>query len=160
MIFNSMIIVFFVLGWISSLHAVDGVRRACPTTISPIILARIIEGRDLSSGERSSVSASGVTYELKASEWRLKMLRASLSKAFKLGIDKMYYSEVELGDHAMVRKHGNQKFELAPNVSVVLSKLLGKTNHSLLCGYIIKRDGRFLYQDRAQEVAIKITFAP
>ena len=162
MIFNRPIIVLlsgvFVLT--APAYAAYGVKYACPATISPDILTRMIGGKDLYGGEASPVSAAGITYELKASEGRLKMLRVKLSKAFKLSIDKMYYTDVELSDHAVMRKHSNEKFELATHIDVTVSRLLGKTNNSLLCGYTIKRDGHFLYQDATEEVAVKITFTP
>jgi hypothetical protein len=135
----------------------DG-ERACPKTISSKLLSRMIEGGNVSSSDNISVPVAGMTYELKVSKGRLKMLRVKLSKAFKLKIDKMSYADVELNDHNLVRKHGNEKFELARNVDITLSKLLGKTSNSLLCGYIIKRGGQFLYQNTTEEVAVKITF--
>lgn len=139
-------------------YADIGSKRACPPTISPDVLERMIEGGDLSSGGSAPLSVAGVTYELKASEGRLKMLRVKLSKAFKLSVDKMSYTDIDLDDDKLIRKHGNEQFSLAPHVDMTFSKLLGKMGDSLLCGYIIKRDGQFLYHDTTEEMAVKITF--
>jgi len=159
---NFKTIFFVLLGNVFILYsnalAGEDVERVCPKTISSKVLSRMIEGGNVSISDSISVLVAGMTYELKVSEGRLKMLRVKLSKAFKLNIDKMSYTDVELNDHNLVRNHGSEKFELAPNIDIRLSKLLGKTSDSLLCGYIINRGGQFLDQDTTEEVAVKITF--